>query len=87
MRAATDASVAEVYARMTRAQAAQMDKVVRAHHEVERAESTAALRLSTLHAMIFDALAKGIPARIIAEQTRMSTSRIYQIRDHVATHR
>jgi len=87
MRASPAETFAQVYARANRAQQAAMDSVRAARQDVQRAESSLAVKQSALFAQVYAAMVGGVPVRVLAAELEVSTSRIYQIRDEILSHR
>ena len=84
MRVRADASYGEVYAAMTSRQQDAMDEVAEAARQVRSMETMLRTKQARLEACVYEAVGRGVPARIVAERLGLSISRVYQIRDQVA---
>jgi len=82
-----DVNLAQAFANMTVAQQRAMLAVRRAAGDSTNARAVLNAHEAVLHGRVFDALAAGVPARLVAEELDVSPSRVYQIRDGVAAYR
>ena len=80
-------NLSQAFAQMSAGQQRVMLGIRRASDELTLARAMVSAREAVLHGRVFDALAAGIPARIVAEELDVSPSRVYQIRDGVAAYR
>jgi FixJ family two-component response regulator len=81
VRVPTTATVAEVWARLNRHQQDALVQAMRAQTAVRDQEQALELAKLEVGRRVFRAMARGVPARILAEELGLSESRIYQLRD------